>query len=178
MSAFSMTPGSLAGAAGALALLGVTAHHTLDYLKGRFTALNKPSWEMQGQARMYGDQGGTVRYVKGQESLVKGMFEIPYDIVKTRATAIADSFLDQPGKTYDKYRVAEAFEKIRNDPSVQAMGVAQARDMFMDIGKLAPDVVRKAPGTVVPAIQNAIMTDSTGLRPDYIQAITRAQSYM
>jgi len=147
-----------------------------DYLKQRFIALNKPSWEIQGQGRMYGDQGGTVRYVKGQEALVKGMYEIPYDIVKNRVTSAVGSVLDAPGDMYKSYKLESAFDKIRNDPSVRAMGVSKARDMFREVGGIAPDIVRKAPNSVVPAIQNAIMTDSSGLRPDFVQNLTKAQS--
>ena len=170
-----MSPAGLAGAAGVLAIGGTLAHHGFGFLRDRFTSLHKPSWEMQGQARMFGDQGGTARYVRGQEALLKGMYDIPYDIVKNRATMIADSVLDRPGKMYNKHKLTQAFDKIKDDPSVRAMGVNRARDMYMDIGSLAPDVVRRAPGAVIPAIQNAIMTDSIGLRPDFVSSIGQAQ---
>ena len=165
----------LAGAAGTMAVLGTAAHHGFGFLRDRFTAMRRPSWDIMGQARAFGDHGGSMRYVRGQEALLKGMYEIPYDIVKNRATMIADSVLDRPGKMYNKYKLNQAFDKIKDDPSVRAMGVNRARDMYMDIGALAPDVVRKAPGTVIPAVQNAIMTDSIGLRPDFVSGIGKAQ---
>ena len=170
-----ITPGLAAWSLGGTALMGA-AYQASDYFKQRFLALNKPSWEMQGLVNLYGDQGGSVRYVKGQEALIKGMYEIPYDIVKSRVTSAVDSVLDAPGDMYKKYKLDNAFDKIKNDPSVRAMGVAKARDMFREVGGIAPDIVRKAPNSVVPAIQNAIMTDSSGLRPDFVQNLTKAQS--
>lgn len=168
----------LAGAAGALALVGSAAYHGFDLAKQRFLSMYRPSWETMGEAKKYGEQGGTVRYVKGQETLVKGMYEIPYDIARERAGMIASSVLDTPGKMYNKYKISKAFDKIKGDPSIRAMGVDRARQMFLEVGELAPEIVRKAPSTVVPAIQNAILTDSTGLRPDFVYNITKADQAM
>ena len=80
-----------------------------------------------------------------------------------------------PGKAYDQYKLSKKFDLIKNDPSVQAMGEAKARALYSQVGKIAPDLVRKAPSAVLPAIQNALLTDSTGLRADYVYNMARAQ---
>lgn len=145
-----------------------------DYFKKRWLAINEPSWKAQGEAKMWGQQGGAKRYALGQETFTKALFEAPADLAKERFISLGNKILDMPGDAYDRYKVAKKFDEIKNDPSVQAMGEAKARALYNQVARLSPDVVRKAPGSVLPAIQNALLTDSTGLRADYIYSMTKA----
>lgn len=169
------TPIAIGGAAAAALAAGAVINNAAKLFTDRYKALNMPTWEMQGQAKMWGQNGGTARYVRGQEALTKGMYEMPYELIKDRFITRGNQILDLPGAAYDRYKLGQKFEAIRNDPSVQAMGEAKARDLYMQVGKLAPDLVRKAPATAIPAIQNAILTDSAGLRADYVYNMARAQ---
>lgn len=171
----SITPVQLGGAALATLAGAALVNQGADYLKKRFLALNTPTWEMQGQAKMWGKDGGTVRYVRGQEALTKGMYEMPYELVKQRFLDQGNKILDLPEDAYKKYKLNQKFNEIKNDPSVQAMGQAKARALYSQVAKLAPDVIRKAPSAAIPAMQNAILTDSSGLRADYVYNMTRAQ---
>lgn len=163
--------GGLAGAAAIYAL----ANNAADFAKQRWMALNMPTWRAQGEAKAWGKNGGTLRYVKGQEKLTDALFDAPLDLAKDRFTAAGNAVLDMPGDAYKQYKLSKKFDAIKNDPSVQAMGEARARELYKQIGKVSPDLVRKAPSAVIPAIQNALMTDSTGLRADYIYNMARAE---
>lgn len=161
--------------------LGVAVAHSFsssiaEALKRRFLALHSPTWEEQGRARLYGRHGGTVRYVRGQQRLVDAMFDIPYKYAETRVPGIVDrAVVDPISGAHQDYRVRRAFDQIKDDPSVRAMGAARARKMFEEIGAVSPTIVRKAPHTVVPAIQTALVSDSLGIRPDFAQSMTKAE---
>lgn len=167
---------ALAGA-GALAI-GSAAGHIGDVFKQRYLALNEPSWKMQGEAKMYGAQGGTVAYVKGRETLYKGMFDIPYDVVKDRVQNTANSILDIPGKAVDRYRAEQAFDAIKDDPAVITLGKDKARILFREASAFAPDITRKAPHSVLPMIQSTLMTDSMSIRPEMVLNLARADGEM
>lgn len=159
-----------------LALAQSVTSNVADAFRQRFISLNKPSWEEHGVARLYGRHGGTVRYVRGQQRLVDAMFDIPYKYAETRIPGLVDRAVVEPfSKTYKDYKVQSAFNKIKQDPSVQAMGQARARQMFTELGNISPTIVRKAPHTVVPAIQTALVSDSLGIRPDFAQSMTKAE---
>lgn len=159
-----------------LALAQSVASNVTDALRQRFVALNKPSWEEHGRARLYGRHGGTVRYVRGQQRLVDAMFDIPYKYAETRIPGLVDrAVVDPISGAHQDYRVRRAFDQIKDDPSVRAMGAARARKMFEEIGAVSPTIVRKAPHTVVPAIQTALVSDSLGIRPDFAQSMTKAE---
>jgi len=147
-------------------------------LENRFLALNRPTWEQQGQAKLYGQHGGTARYVRGQETLLKGMFDLPYDVIKQKAPGVVDRVLDAPKEMYDRYRLNKVFDEITDDPNVQELGRAKAKRMFKELSRIAPETLRKAPHTAVPAIQTAVMTQSMGLRPDYIMPLARTEKSM
>ncbi len=164
----------LGGLGGAAVLYGLT-NNVFDLAKKRWLALNTPTWEAQGQAKAWAQNGGTKRYVLGQEKLNDALFSTPIDLMKNRVTDMGNALLDMPGKAYDQYKLSKKFDAIKNDPSVQAMGEAKAKALYSQIGKIAPDLVRKAPSSVIPALQNALMTDSAGLRADYIYNMARAQ---
>lgn len=166
---------ALGGAtAGALAL-GALSNHVIDIMKQRYLKLNSPTWEIQGEAKKWGQNGGTARYVKGQEVLTDKMYEIPAELIKNQVLDRGQKALDMPGKMYDRYKINKNFEQIRTDPSVQAMGEAKARAMYSQVAKISPDIIRKAPSAALPAIQNALLTDSAGLRADYVYNMARAQ---
>ena len=166
---------TLLGGLGGAAAIYALSNNIFDLAKQRWLALNKPTWNAQGEAKAWAQNGGTRRYVMGQEKINEAMFDTPIDLVKNRVTDLGNSLFDMPGKAYDQYKLSKKFDLIKNDPSVQAMGEAKARALYSQVGKIAPDLVRKAPSAVLPAIQNALLTDSTGLRADYVYNMARAQ---
>ena len=168
--------GALTMAGAGMLALGSAANHFSDVIKQRYLALNKPSWEMQGAAKMYGTQGGTVAYVKGRETMYKGMFDIPYNVVKDRVEGTANALLDIPGKAVDRYRQEQAFNVIKDDPAVVSLGKAKARTLFQEAASFAPDITRNAPHTVLPIIQSTLMTDSMSIRPEMALNLARADS--
>lgn len=168
------SPVAIGGIGAAALASALVAREIADFAKQRWLAINKPSWEAQGQAKMWGQEGGAKRYALGQETFTKALFEAPADLMKDRFTSLGNKVLDMPGEAYNRYKVAKKFDEIKNDPSVQAMGEAKARALYKQVSSLAPDIVRKAPSSVLPAIQNALLTDSTGLRADYIYSMTKA----
>lgn len=168
--------GALTLAGAGILALGSVANQVGEVFKQRYLALNKPSWEMQGAAKMYGTQGGTVAYVKGREALYKGMFDIPYNVVKDRVEGTANALLDIPGKTIDNYQLGKAFNVIKDDPAVKLLGKAKAQTLFQEAAAFAPDVARKAPHTILPLIQSTLMTDSMSIRPEMALNLARADS--
>jgi len=165
----------IAGATGLALSIGAVSNHLADILKQRYLKLNEPTWSIQGEAKMWGQNGGTARYVKGQDVLTDSMYKIPAKFVENQVLDFGQKAVDAPGKMYNRYKVNKGFEQIRNDPSVQAMGEAKARALYGQVAKLSPDIMRKAPSAALPAIQNALLTDSAGLRADYVYSMTKAQ---
>jgi hypothetical protein len=161
--------------AGALAVALPVMDMGLDIMKERFKTIRKPSWEAMGQARMYGQHIGDVRYARGQEQLLKGMFDLPYDIFAERAQSLGGGLMDTPGNLYKKYQREGKFDELVNDPNVQAIGVDNARRIYREVAELAPDVIRKAPHAALPAIQNALVTQSEALDPMYVKNLVDAQ---
>lgn len=163
------------GGAAALGVAIPLVHHGLDLAKTMLQSKLKPSWDMMGQARLYGQHGGDVRYVKAQEQLIKGMYELPYNIISKQAENAGATLFGTPGNIYNKFKREKGFDALLTDPSVQAMGVEQARSLYREVAELAPDVVRKAPHTVIPAIQNALITGSDAIDPAYAANLSRVQ---
>ena len=172
-------PNNLLGiAAGSLALGGASyagLSALADILRTRYLALNKPTWDMQGQARLFGENADTYSYVKGQETLYKGMYDIPYAIAEKESKEFVDDAESMAYNNWRNYKIRNNFGQLVNSPEVQALGQEKARQLYMQMGKLVPDVIRKAPNVALSVMQSAIASDSQALRPEVVYNLARAQ---
>jgi len=147
----------------------------LDLLKDRFKKIYGPSWDAMGQARMYGNHAGDLRYAGMQEQVLKGMTELPYNIVSNQAEKMGEELFSMPSNLYRKYKREQNFDQLVNDLNVQAMGVDEARDVYREVSRLAPEVIRRAPHAALPAIQNTLVTGSRSIDPMYVKNLVDAQ---
>lgn len=172
------SPLTLGVGAGSLALGGAAVagfDALFEILKSRYMALNKPTWDAQGQARLFGENADTYSFVKGQEALYKGMYDIPYKIVEKESQEFVDDAQRLMYKNWEQYKLNDNFQKILGAPEVQALGQQKARALYDQLGKLAPDVIRKSPNVALSVMQSAIASDSMALRPEVVYNLARAQ---
>lgn len=174
-SMLNLSPLGLVTALGTSAILTAGANHAFNLAEKRFLALRSPSWELQGQAKKYGNLADTARYVKGQETLLNGMFDLPYEMAKQTATKLPEAIMSSYTKGLNKREMAENFQTILNDPSVQSLGEEKAKSIYEEIGSVVPNTLRKAPSVAIPAIQNSLMTGSQALRPDYLASLAKVE---
>lgn len=176
-----ITPMKFLGGAGLTALVGggialTGANALFDILKTRYNALNRPTWDAQGQAKLFGENADTYSFVKGREMLYKGMYEIPFNVVNKEAAEFVDDAEALGSKLMTDYKLNQNFQRLTSSPEVQALGQAKARMLYDQMASLAPNVIRKAPTTALSAMQSAIAADSLALRPELIYNLARAES--
>lgn len=172
-------PGNLLGVAAGSLAIGGAAYAGLDalfdILRTRYLALNKPTWDAQGQARLFGENGDTYSYIKGQEALYKGMYDIPYSIAEKESKEFVDNAEKLMYDNWRNYKIDKNFQKLVGSPEVQALGQEKARAIYDQLGKLSPTVIRKAPNVALSVMQSAIASDSMALRPEVAYNLARAE---
>lgn len=168
--------GSLAGTLAAVAL----AEPIVDNLSGlaieRYKNINTPTWQAMGANQLYGDYLGLIEFQRRNEALMKLKYDKPVEVGGELAgEAVKEIGRSMKGVSND-YKATRAFDMIENTPQVRALGKEKARQIFDQVAALSPNVIRKAPNVALSIMNDAIMTDSTALRPETAQNLARASS--
>lgn len=71
--------------------------------------------------------------------------------------------------------VEEAFGQIQGSNVVQHLGEEKAKAIFDQVSNIAPTVVSKAPGVALAALESAVASGTTSLRPEIIKNLADAE---
>ena len=74
--------------------------------------------------------------------------------------------------------LGSAFSGIENSKVVQNLGRDKARAIFDQISGVAPTVISRAPGVALSAMESAVASGSTSLRPELIKSLADAERSM
>lgn len=168
--------GTLALGLGAVGLAEPIIDDVGDVVRDRYKDMNSPVWKAMGNTQLYSDYSNLADYQKRYEALLKLKYDKPVDI----AGSVGEDLVGTLGKgikdTANEYKTRRAFDVIQNSPQVRALGQEKARQIFDQVAALSPNVIRNAPNVALSIMNDAIMTDSTALRPELANQLTRASS--
>lgn len=69
----------------------------------------------------------------------------------------------------------EAFGQLAGSNVVQHLGEEKARAIFDQVSQIAPTVISRAPGVALSALESAVASGTTSLRPEIIKSLADAE---
>lgn len=168
----------LAGLATAGSIASGGGNEVAKIISDRYQKMNEPTWKAMGEAKLYQDNPELINYQKAQEALLKLKYEAPITV----GTDIAEKAIGGLGSNVagmlEEAKARNAFDQISSSPIVQALGKEKARNIYDQLTAIAPQLVRKAPGTAL-AVMARSMDEGAGaatIDPNMAMSLTRSAS--